>query len=123
MHLDTYKALIKQEKKKKGNKFNARKVVIDGITFDSVAESERYWDLKLLVMAGEISDLKLQPSFDLEVNGVEICEYMADFSYIDKKTGETVYEDVKGMDLRLSQIKRKLVKALYGIDVQIIKKA
>ena len=45
------------------NKYNARKVAVDGIAFDSVREARRYKELKLMQQAGKISDLRLQVPF------------------------------------------------------------
>ena len=47
------------------NKFNARKTVVDGITFDSKKEANRYRELKLLERAGKICCLRLQVPFEL----------------------------------------------------------
>jgi hypothetical protein len=49
-----------------GNKYRARKTVVDGITFDSVAEGRRYGELKMMQAAGLIKDLQLQPRFLLQ---------------------------------------------------------
>ena len=40
---------------------------IDGITFDSLAEMNRYLELKMLEKAGIITDLELQPKFLLKI--------------------------------------------------------
>lgn len=48
-----------------GSKYGARKTVVDGITFDSKKEANRYRELKLLEKAGKISNLKLQVPFEL----------------------------------------------------------
>lgn len=59
--------------------------------FDSIAESKRYKELKLLEMAKEISKLELQPKFTLQEafkkNGKTYrkIEYIADFKYIEKR--------------------------------------
>lgn len=77
------------------NKYHANKVVIDGITFDSQLEANRYCELKLLFKAGEISQLRLQPEFELipafRKNGKAYRKtvYRADFMYFDKKQGST----------------------------------
>ena len=47
------------------NKYGARKVEIDGYTFDSKREAERYEELRLLQMAGKIRDLICHPEFEL----------------------------------------------------------
>lgn len=99
--------------------------VVDGITFDSKREAKRYTELKLMRRAGEISDLTLQPSFELipkqrrSDGKAEIrCVYKADFAYTDTKTGERVIEDVKGVKTRDYIIKRKLMLQIYGISVK-----
>ncbi|MGP1455872.1 MAG: DUF1064 domain-containing protein [Treponema sp.] len=40
---------------------------VDGITFDSMAEMNRYLELKQLERAGIITDLELQPKFLLKI--------------------------------------------------------
>lgn len=101
------------------NKFGAKKTVLDGITFASRAEAQRYTHLKLLERIGEISELELQPSFDLVVNGHKVCRYIADFRYRVIATGEIVVEDVKSSPTRTPEyrIKRKLMAAVHGIEV------
>ena len=97
------------------SKYNAKKVVIDGVKFDSQAEGRRYRKLKLLEKAGVIQELELQPRYDMELNGVKICFYKADFRYIED--GELVVEDVKGMLTDIYKLKRKMMKAFHGIDI------
>jgi hypothetical protein len=101
------------------NKFRARKTVLDGLTFASKAEAQRYADLKILLRIGEISGLELQPSFDLVVNGQLVCRYVADFRYRDTATGQVIVEDVKSAPTRTPEyrIKRKLMAACHGITV------
>lgn len=97
------------------NKYRAIKTTVDGIKFDSKKEATRYQTLKILVMAKEISDLSLQPKFDLIVNGTKIGFYKADFQYT--QDGKTVVEDVKGMKTPIYNLKKKMIKAIYGFDV------
>ena len=99
----------------KRSKFGAVKVIIDGIKFDSKAEGRRYGQLKLLEIAGEITKLELQPRYDLIINDVKCGFYKADFRYLDN--GKLVVEDVKGMKTPIYNLKKKLVKAIYGIDI------
>lgn len=47
------------------NKYYAKKVTVDGHTFDSKHEAERYSELKLLERAGQIENLQLQVPFVL----------------------------------------------------------
>lgn len=99
------------------NKYGNRPVVIDGRRFASQAEGRRYQVLKIRELAGEISDLELQPCLKLVVEGHFICRYLADFRYREVVTGSSVVEDVKGKRTREYNLKKKLVKALFGIEI------
>lgn len=103
------------------SKYNAVKVTIDGVTFDSKAEARRYVELKLLEKAGQIIGLVLQPAFTIFVAGVEICEYRADFSYRPIGWTRGVVEDVKGMKTAVYRLKKKMVEAQYGITITEIR--
>jgi hypothetical protein len=101
------------------SKYQSKKTVVDGITFDSRAEARRYSELKLLEKAGEILDLKLQFSFMLQSpyrkNGrsVRAIYYIADFVYQDSKTGKIVVEDVKGYKTKEYLLKKKMFEYVY----------
>lgn len=97
------------------NKYHAKKIRIDGFLFDSQREGFRYVQLKLMLRAGAISNLEIHPVYPLTVNDVLICKYEADFRYIED--GAIITEDVKGPITREYRIKRKLMKALYGIEI------
>lgn len=111
------------------NKYHATKRKIDGITFDSTKEAQRYLLLKEKVENGEISELQLQVVFELipsqRINGKvaeRAVKYVADFVYI--QNGKTVVEDVKGcrkgQAYALFTIKRKLMLYRYGIRIKEI---
>ena len=111
--------------RKSSNKFNAKKITVDGIDFASISEAKRYGELKLLLLAGEITCLEMQKPYELvpatyeeaptgefyrrgEHRGEPKCRrvcvekavnYVADFVYKERSpTGEwrEVVEDVKG---------------------------
>lgn len=100
-------------------KYLNKKTVVDGIKFDSKREATRYSVLKIMQAAGIISDLRLQVPYVINVNGLKICKYVADFVYIDK--GREVVEDVKGMKTPTYNLKKKLMKAVHGIEIQEVK--
>lgn len=102
------------------NKFGAKKTIVDGIRFDSMAEAKRYGELKLLARAGEIHDLEIHPRYPLDVKGTRVCTYVADFVYRDTR-GTLHVEDVKGMRTALFILKKKLMQAVWGIDVEEVK--
>ena len=86
--------------------------------FDSKAEYRRYQELMLLEAAGRIAALQRQPKYPIGINGVHICTYVGDFRYVEH--GSVIVEDVKGVRTPAYKIKRKLMKAVYGIDVKEI---
>lgn len=101
------------------NKYNSRRVAIDNITFDSIRESQRYGELKLMEKAGEISGLivhpkyQLQPSFKYNGETIRAIFYIADFEYFDGD--KVIIEDVKGGKGTLTEaflLKAKLLKRL-----------
>ena len=105
------------------NKYGAKRTIVDGITFDSKFEARCYSLLKLLERAGEVRALKLQPRFDIVVNGVKVCTYVADFSYQETRqtqfgpTWDDIIADAKGVRTRDYRLKVKLMKAVYGVDI------
>jgi hypothetical protein len=111
-----YKALTAKPAKR--SKYNSRHVLLDGHRFDSQAEADRYDDLKLFQRIGVVADLVVHPRYGLEVAGVKICTYEADFSYRDE-FGNFIVEDVKGVETAVFKIKAKLFKALYGFPITV----
>ena len=102
-------------------KYHSKKTVVDGITFDSKLEAERYLQLKLLENAEEISCLQLQVEFQILrgwvnfVTGEKIKSryYIADFVYIDNTTNKMIVEDTKGVETTEFRLKWAMVKSLY----------
>lgn len=102
------------------SKYNAVRTEVDGIKFASKKEANHYEMLKILERAGKITRLTLQPSFPLEVNGQLICRYVADFQYWDVERNEWTHEDVKGWKTPAYKLKKKLMKAIHGIEIKEI---
>lgn len=117
-------------------KYKNIKATINGITFDSKREANRYAELRLLEKAGIIQNLQLQVKYVLipvqkEPDTVgarggihkgkvieKECSYIADFVY--EEDGETVVEDTKGFRTKDYIIKRKLMLERYGIRIREI---
>ncbi len=111
------------------SKYGAIKTVVDGITFASRREAQRYGVLRMLVKAGKITDLQMQPKFVLAksvkfagtARAKPAMVYSADFAYTDVATGIRVVEDVKGAITTAFQIKRHLMLAIHGVDVRLVR--
>lgn len=118
-------------------KYGNRKITLDGIIFDSKREAQRYAELKLLLRAGQISDLQLQVRFELLPAQYETSDavytkgarkgqskrgrcieksvvYLADFVYTEN--GRRIAEDAKGLRTKDYIIKRKLFRLRYGTE-------
>ena len=107
------------------NKYHAKKVTVNGITYDSKKEANRHRELLLLERAGVITGLQRQVKYELipsqRIDGKVVerpCSYVADFVYDEK--GHRVVEDTKGVKTKEYIIKRKLMLFLKGIKIKEI---
>lgn len=106
------------------NKYHAKKVTVDGVTFDSKREYARWRDLQLLERAGKITDLNRQVRFPLcdtpyDEDGKCLFRgvtYVADFVY--KENGKVIDEDCKGFRTDAYQIKKKWFYDRYKILIR-----
>lgn len=100
------------------NKYRNKKVVVDGIKFDSKHEAEYYLHLKKLKEKGKIKDFGLQQKFELQPSFKKYGKthraitYTVDFA-IYHNNGEVEYIDVKGVETQQSKIRRKLFDYKY----------
>ena len=105
------------------SKYGAKKVTVNGITFDSRKEANRYIELSSLEKVGKVSDLQCQVKFELipsqRIDG-KVAEravtYKADFVYMEN--GQKVVEDTKGFKTPEYIIKRKLMLWVHQIKVK-----
>lgn len=106
------------------NKYGNKKIVLDGVEFDSQLESNRYLELKLLERAGEIKDLRRQVNFELQTSYtknnkiIKPIYYVADFVYYDVRKGKKIVEDTKGFKTEVYRLKKKIFEYKYP-DLEI----
>ena len=105
-------------------KYGNKKATLDGITFDSRKEANRYAELKLMQQCGAISHLELQKEFVLipsqYIDGKCVeraCKYKADFYYHDNYSNQWCCEDTKGFKTKDYIIKRKLMLYVHNIRI------
>lgn len=84
--------------------------------FASKKEAKRHGELVLLEKAKAISNLQIQVPYDIIVNDVKVCRYIADFRYIER--GELVVEDCKGYRTPIYRLKAKLMRAVHGVKIK-----
>ena len=93
-----------------------------GFKFDSKWEAERWGQLKSMEKAGVVTQLERQVRYDLTVNDVKICDYIADFRYLlEEESGlsKLVVEDAKGVLTSEFKLKKKLMKAVHNVDIYL----
>lgn len=120
-------------------KYKNKKIVYNGIKFDSRKEYKRYCELALLEKVGQITNLELQKTFELipaqyeyyeryNKNGKKLKDgkicleravcYKADFVY--QENGKTVVEDTKGFKTKDYILKRKMMLYFHNIKIKEI---
>ena len=101
-----------------GNKYHNKKVIYNGIKFDSKKERDRYIQLKQLHSWGKIESLELQPKF-LLLDTIHYKDktypktyYKADFKYFDNEKGKYIVEDIKSPITAKDKVYRLKIKML-----------
>lgn len=116
------------KKNSKSNKYFAKKTEVDGVTFDSKKEANRFMQLHVMQRNGHIHSLARQVPFEIicsqrrEDGYLErATSYVADFVYFDVFKGKIVVEDVKSPYTRKNPtyiLKRKLMLKEHGIEIK-----
>lgn len=112
-------------KPKRAKYNNTRHEFADGNTADSTKEGWRFIELQKLAAAGKIRNLKAGNNklrYRLEISGVHICDYIPDAVYeeFDGSEWRVIVEDTKGFRTPVYKLKKKLMKAIYGIEIREI---
>jgi len=121
---EVYEKLLGNSIDVKQNKYKNKKVMYDGIKFDSNCEMAYYIKLKLLEEKGIIKDLELQKSYELQpsfkVNGktYQKITYRADFSYVSVEDNKLHIVDTKGFRTEVYKLKKKMFAYKYGIEIE-----
>ena len=104
------------------NKYGAKKTTVDGITFDSRHEAERWCELVIMERAGVIEGLQRQVRFEIvgKTDKFRARYYVADFVY--REDGKLVVEDAKGCRsgaaYQIFRLKQAIMYEKYGIEIK-----
>lgn len=120
------------------NKYGAKKTTVDGIVFDSKREAGHYQELRLQERAGLIRNLERQKVYVLKAaaeggEGGRFATYRADFAFeergrknnpdvarwtLEEYEWYPVVADSKGKRTEAYMIKKRAMKAQFGIEVR-----
>jgi len=104
----------------KPRKYKNKPQIVDGFRFDSQLEAKRYEELKLLKKADRIQYFLRRVRFDLP-GGVQYeCDFYVIWGSPIRGIERITVEDCKGVQTPEFIIKKKQLKALYGIDVVLV---
>lgn len=110
----------------KPSKYRNRKVQLDGRTFASQKEANRYCELKQLQRAGIVQSFACQvlycafDAFEKKGEKYRAITYVADFVVI-YPDGRVEVEDTKGKYTEVFRIKQKLFEARYtDLELRVI---
>lgn len=104
------------------HKYRNEPVVLDGHRFASKWEAKRWGELKFLLDQGRIANLRPHRVFPLVVRKLHVGDYVSDFSYNELPSGDLVVEDTKGFLTDVYKLKRRLMRALYGIIIREVRR-
>jgi hypothetical protein len=111
-------------KEQRQNKYRAKRIEVDGITFDSQKEAGRWFDLLNLQRARLITDLQRQVRFDLRGQFAPLVSdkgrrlsYVADFVY--QRDGMQVIEDAKGIQTPEYKLKKAILRSMGHTVIEV----
>ena len=107
-----YRALPKAKRLKYRNV----PTMYNGVRYDSKKEAEQAKRLDLLIEGGYVRSWQRQVRYRIVVNGMRVCTYVCDF-LVTMADGEVEVMDVKGFKTPSYNLKKKLMKAVHGIEI------
>lgn len=94
------------------HKFNAQPSLSDGIRFQSKKEKNHYEKLNILKQQQEVLFFLFQVPIRLPGNIRYVCDFVVFWA-----DGSVTFEDVKGYRTDLYKAKKKIVEAIYPIEI------
>jgi len=97
-------------------KYRAHGFWLRGVWWPSQREWKRWLVLSEDEKEGKIRALIRQVHYPIYIEGIHICDYVADFQYY--RDGKLVVEDAKGMKTPEYKLKKKMVEAVYKLKIK-----
>lgn len=107
------------KKQKGGNKYNAKKTLLNGLKFDSKSESDLYAELELQRRQGVILGLETQAKESFEIYGKHLCNYYVDFKvFHNNGVVEFLEHKSTGTVTDVWRLKWKMLRAKYDKEIK-----
>jgi hypothetical protein len=100
----------------------ARPTILDGIRFASKLEADRYRELKLLQLTGEVAYTLRQVPFLVATGKVYRLDFMIIWNRSGPREEVITYEDTKGRLTEVSALKIAAVQDRYGIKIKLLRR-
>lgn len=107
------------------NKYNNQKCILNGLTFDSRLEMRYYEHLLGLQEKGVVEEIQtqkkylLQPGYEKSGRKVRPIYFVSDFE-VHYADGHVEVIDVKGMELPVYKLKKKIFDYKYDLELKAI---
>jgi len=103
-------------------KYRNEPIIIDGRRYDSKREAKYCEGLIQLEKDGKIGGLEFQKRFPiLGPAGELVCTYIADAAFWDHEQDRFRIIDVKGVETDVFKLKRKMMRAFNGIEIEVVR--
>lgn len=106
----------------KPHKYGAKQVTVDGHTFPSLWEAQCYTAARWRYLGGQITEPLLQVRFSLGEHYGKERTYVADFVWIELRSGCLVVAEAKGVETEVYKQKRAVFEKLYAVRIYEMKR-
>ena len=97
------------------HKYHNKPTVIDDIRFDSKKEAEYFAKLRMRRDAGEVLFFLRQVPLHLPGGAKYVCDFLEFHA-----DGTVHFVDVKGMETDVFKLKKKVVEAVYPVEIETV---
>lgn len=105
------------------HKYGAKRTTVDNIKFSSKLESAYYGKLRMLEKNGDILFFLRQTSLHLPANIRYVIDFVEFWAPKNGDQGEVIFTECKGFMTPQAKDKIKMAEEIYGISINIVKKA
>lgn len=106
----------------KPHKYGAKRVTIDGHTFPSLWEAQCYTAARWRYLGGQITEPLVQVPYSLGIHYGKERFYVADFTWVELRSGCFVVAEAKGFRTEEYKRKKATFEALYQMPIMELRR-